>query len=248
MRRPSSSSASSDEDETLAPQPLLTWADAVRAQDAACGAAPIAWSSFSNALTRVTAYGVEIRVLSARVVAGGQLYVWLEVIVGPPLAAAVAASGDIRPHYNLQVHASSRVIAELGVPDPWAAARSCAQSPSMARSTAAMSSGSDEAADTAESARQRSWSRARGGTPAAAWMGGRHAGLGSLCQRRPNPFETGDPRPSAPRPQASSVHRTSNQMDSHGPRRRMRSQLGGVCTTHPGRHGRPPWRGRDCAI
>lgn len=118
------SESSSSDDEDRGPAPVFTWADCVRAQDAAGRTAPASRWSLCNYLTRVSPLGVDVRLVSARVTGEGAVLLWLEVCIGAAPAAADAASGDRRPRFRVQAQLSSAVIEQIGVVDAWGPARS----------------------------------------------------------------------------------------------------------------------------
>lgn len=97
---PSSAGSSGDEGR----QPFLTWADAVRAADAAGIGSLVAFASLVKSLSNARPQRVVVRLRGARVLPDGVLALWLELLFGEPpqpgeeatAAAAAAAASACR--------------------------------------------------------------------------------------------------------------------------------------------------------
>lgn len=105
---------------------LLTWGDAVRAQDAAGIRAPDAFWRLCNTLSNADPGNFHVEILSAEVLPSGRLLLYLELVIGPPPRAGEEAAGDSRQRFRFQVDVVRNIIRELGpaVFDAWGAARS----------------------------------------------------------------------------------------------------------------------------
>lgn len=113
-----------DSDESLRPQPHISWADAVLAQDVACAIAPESYRSLLAYFSNNTPVNLSCEILGARVTRSGDFLLWLGIRFGVPPSAAEAAAGDSRPRFHVQVAVSRTIVEHLGYVDPWASARS----------------------------------------------------------------------------------------------------------------------------